>query len=218
MGIEIKSDTIVINTSDRDANGKQIDPEEKPAERQMGADIPVLTTGAGAAGVLPQASITADGTVGQFAMRYKGRCRLCVHFDRKAFLKWKSDVESSGDTERRKVLNALRAQLLSSSDASIADKHQGKDGDLDVEHALKEFGLCRVMQELLKDMVFVWPEAGCPETDPAGIPFKAMFKPRDEDARRESDAGYDGILQAAKSGAPKRKATKINLLDYFAKK
>ena len=222
--MEIKSDSLNISTADRNEKGTQIDPEERPAERVLGIDVPItLSNGQtvsaythGEVADKKDGTVNINGTAIEFAEGYRGRCRLCKHFDNPQFRRWKHDVQLSTDKDRRGVLDFLRSKLLSDGYAAVIDSHQGPDGDLDVEHALMEFGFCRVLSHAYNDMFIVWPDAGCPTEDPTGKPIDpAPFSPRDSDAQREGDAGYDSILKAAQGGPVKRKAQRI---DIFKKK
>ena len=220
--MEIKSDKLVIQQSDRNEKGTQIDAEEKPAERVMETEIPIslsngqsvseFTKGA-SSGLAHTPSIAISGTAIEFASGYRGRCKWCKHFDKPRFAQWKKDVEFSTNLERRKVLDYLRGKLLSDGYASVIDQHQGSDGDLDVEHALMEFGICQALSHDYNDMFFVWPDAGCPMEDPKGVPMDSRFKARDAGAGRAGTSGYDRILKAAQGGPVKRKAQRIPIFN-----
>ena len=218
--MEIIGDSLKISTADRDDSGKQIDAEERTIVHELITPVDVTLSNNqsveqythGEASGSKTSTIEASAPAIEFALGFRGRCRLCKHFDHAQFLRWKHDVETSGNLPRRRVLNDLRGQILGKGYAQIIDSHQGQDGDLDVEHALNEFGICPAMSEALSDLVFVWPDAGCPTTDPTGAPFKALFVPRDAEAAREGTRAYDAILKAAQGGAPKRKTQKIDLL------
>ena len=216
--MEISGDQLKVSTADRDENGKQIDAEERTAVRELTTQVDIGLSNNqsveeythGEASSSKTSTIETAGTAIEFAMGFRGRCRLCKHFDHAQFLRWKHDVEASGDLKRRAVLNELRGQILGKGYAQMIDTHQGQDGDLDVEHALNEFGICPAMSEVLSDLVFVWPDAGCPTQTPTGEPFDSLFVPRDAEAEREGTRGYDSILKAAQ-GTTKRKTRKIDL-------
>lgn len=221
--MEITDDKLVISTSDRNEKGTQIDAEEKSAERILetpmdvtlsnGQTVAEYTKGM-ASGFQNTPQISVAGNVAEFASGFRGRCKWCKHCDRPRFRQWKKDVEFSTNLERRKVLDYLRSKLLGEGYASVVDAHEAKDGDLDVEHALNEFGICQALSHDFNDMFFVWPDAGCPMQDPTGAPMESRFEPRDGDAQRAGTEGYDRILKAAQGGPVKRKAQRVNVFNF----
>ena len=218
--MDVFDDKLRISQSDRDEKGKQIDPEERPVERVITTAIPVgLSNGQSveaftkgdARGEVPN-EVSVTGSAVEFAQGFRGRCRLCKHFDREGFRRWKKDVDLSGDPERRKFLNFLRSKVLGEMYEQTISKHQGPDGDLDVEHAVNEFGICRALSHAFNDLFAVWPDAGCPVADPSGKPIDpAPFTPRDSDAAREGTSSYDTILKTAAGSGPKRSAKRIDV-------
>ena len=215
--MDVKGEKLVISQDDRNEKGQQIDPEERIGERQTITSIPItLNNGqsveeftGGAATGEKDITIRATGNAVEFATGYRDQCRFCRHCDVAWFRRWKHDVQVSADPERSKVLNFLRGKILGSVDPEVIGKHPTTEGDLDVEHALNEFGICHALSSEFKDMVFVYPDAGCPLNMPDGTPCPSFFKPRDTQAAQAGTTGYDNILKAAQGGSPKRKATRV---------
>jgi len=222
--MDVKGERIVVSTNDRDDQGKQIDPEERPLEHTREVSIPLslsngqtveqYTKGQASGGLA--GSVAGVISAGEFATAARHRCRFCANYDKAAFKKWKADVEASQEPSRMRALNDLRAKIVGTTAPQVINKHSDPQGELDVEHALNEFGICKPLSEILKDMVFVWPDAGCPATYPNGLPFEDKFKPRSTDAAKAGAAGYDAILKAAQ-GQVKRSTKRIDVFGITKK-
>lgn len=212
----IEKEEIVVSTADRDAQGRQIDAEERPAELQMQTAIPVTVGGEGnLVGALGNGSgVTIEGTALTFASGMSHQCYLCAHFDQHLFRRWKAKMELSPDLEERKQVNFLRAEVLGSGTAA-----QGPDGDVDVEQVLmSEFGICRAHTEIYKDTIITMKNSGCPDyPGPAGEKLSDSFKPKDRESLVESEDIRSRILSTAQ-GQVKRRTTRVPLTVFHPKK
>lgn len=237
--MELSNDRLVIDTSHRDEQGKQIDPEEKQAERVLDVAIPVTVGGTpgGAAGMTASQAtngqvgdqlahppqMTFNGTALEFATGHSHRCCLCKHYDNRAFLAWKHQMMLSPRMQDRAEVDFLRSKVL---DGTVGGP-SGPDGDPDVEYILNTFGVCSALTHIFKDTFVVLPDAGCPDyrtdmTLPENLraDYTNLFAPADAEAAKASVNSYDRILKAAQGAAAPRRTEKVavNIAKYFPAK
>jgi hypothetical protein len=238
--MDVTEKGFLIDTAQRDAKGNQIDAEEKRTEQVLETKIPVTLgkkdeevggvvpidksvsdfTGGKMSGLAIPQTVNVVGTAIEFATKTRTRCSLCLNFDNVGFLQWKKRMEE-GSKEEWEEVNKIRYQVMDrepeigEDGLTLGERHIGKDGDFDVEHALNECGVCPALREATGEVCVVWPESGCPNhTDDELLPieqrqdYSRLFKPRDAEAEKSGIEAYDKILKTA-AGTPVRKAQKF---------
>lgn len=197
--MNIRQDILKVQTSDRDADGKQIDPEEHTATRILLGGAPVVlknNENAPPQGEIPL-EISLETSVGQIAGTVRRMCRECVYHRQETWSKILSGAEKSTDLARRQAINDIRAALMMTQNASLSTVHEGMDGEMDVEHALKTLGICEALTTEKKELVVTHPLASCPDHTITPTAPKGYFRPRDERAKRDAASGYDTIIRQA---------------------
>lgn len=195
--MDVKSDEVVVYPTKRDEEGKQIAPEEVPAERVLKIDVPLMSGGK-QVGVLGAGEVRMAGTAIEFASGFRNRCQLCQWFDNKLFREIKTQMEASTDKEVRQVLNNLRASICASEHEGVNHRSETRTLDLDVEHALNLMGYCHALTEVYNAPCFVHPLGGCPDyPGPNGEDLSTLFRPASNDADKIGTAGYDSIMLGA---------------------
>ncbi|MFA6118139.1 MAG: hypothetical protein WC729_29400 [Sphingomonas sp.] len=237
--MDLSNDRLSIDTSHRDAQGKQIDPEEKPAERVLDAEIPI-TVGGGAAGVgaksaseftngavgdrlIHKPTVNVAGTALEFAHGHSHRCCLCKNYNNHRFLEWKHRMMLSPNLRERAEVDFLRSKIF---DGTVSAP-EAADGLPDVEWMLNTFAICDALSSIFKEEHIVTPESGCPDyrgeatvKPELQLDFQNLFEPKDADAARISNASYDNILKTAQGAPAPRRAerVKVDLSKYFTPK
>ncbi len=154
--------------------------------------------------------IQYDTTAGALADGARTACGVCKHWDSVAWLRMVRDADSPLATaEDRQTITQARTRLMKAYGVEQA------------EEALRQFGICKVMSEIIhgwvgKDPIH-WPavvknDANCPEyvsagLSPLGIPNRVqivtpaapfgLFKPKDLDATTIGDKRRDEVLFSA---------------------
>lgn len=217
--MKIDKQEIRIIPATHDVGGEKLEPEQRPAEIALhtGATLR-MGNGPIAAESSPTAHIpgivTLDAVAGDIANSMRNRCGDCAHFDRPAWIalykKWRV-----GTYEEQQQLNALRAAADKVNDEEYRAKHEDQDGDLDTEHAIQAMGICHALTDYWSkikgaaDEQLFTPECSCPDQfGPDNTYLGACFKPRDVNARKHGDKGYDSIMQAAAGRSPVQKPNK----------
>lgn len=215
MGLPIDGERLLVNSSPRTPSGEQIDPEERPAERQLATSVPVtLNTGA-QVGDLSKSEIDFSARAIDFALQRSSQCVHCRWHDKKAWHKVRDAAQLSNDPEARRFLNEVRAELLTTGVVSMSGfaPDLRDPNDIDVEAALAGFGLCPRLSEIYKGPVWIHEIDTCSGAlGPDGGALDVLFEPRDRHAALASVAGYDAVLQAAQGNRP------FSIFSYLKKK
>lgn len=160
----------------------------------------------GSAGSLP-GQIVYDANVNDLAHGARTACAACKHWDSVTWLKMVRDADGPlASKEDKWTITQARTRLIKAF------------GVEDAEEALHQFGICKVMTEIIHGWVGKDPlhypaatknDANCPTyvsagMSPLGIPNRVelvtpaapngLFKPRDLDAVTIGDKRRDGIL------------------------
>jgi hypothetical protein len=191
------TDELRIGHGIPDEKGQPLEPEEQPVDRVIGTILPVTlgnAPGEGAPVETPmRGRVTVEGTALDAAVEFTEQCYLCEHWDQAAY----RDARQRGlyapsylDEQRVHVLELASADELDQFERDRADKI------LDVTH-----GRCRVLSELLHDMIDSHARAHCPAADAQGNPLENMFKARRE-ARGDVVQIRDRILLTASGRRP----------------
>lgn len=131
-------------------------------------------------------------SAGELARSAMEKCAHCLYFNHEKWNRLLANVETGGDQLKLVDLNVARshaAEMFQISD--FGDKHVGTDG-MDLEHALKSFGICDALTEHMNDLIIVTPMSSCPDDQPY------FFKPRKNlEDRRNRVTGHDWIMRRA---------------------
>ncbi len=196
--------------------GKRIEFSQAPqtdAEGQAARISYTARTGAGYGqanrgelGSVPT-QIVYDTTAGALADGAKTACGQCKHWDHVSWLRMVKDADGPlASKEDRQTITQARTRLMTAYGLEQA------------EEALKQFGICKVLTEIIHGWVqkdpLHWPaatknDANCPTYVSAGMsslgipnrvelvtpaaPF-GLFKPKDLDARTIGDKRRDSVL------------------------
>lgn len=194
--MEIKGDHIRIDTSPRDAEGKQLDPAEKPAAHELILDIPLTSNALGGApnvlGHLQRPGIIQEvGTVAQFAHDVQHTCGLCRWFDNEKWLQTKANMAASQDPKDFKALGQIRASFMDTF-TGLPPNHPR------IEAAMNTLGICHALSAFWDDAVITSPEAGCTsDPGPKGENLTKLFEPRSTESEKVATGLYDALMRAA---------------------
>jgi hypothetical protein len=176
-------------------NGEKLEAEQMPMQRVQTVDAPANIAG-NQVGSIPTEIIT-DTTVGEMAANMRHPCFSCKNWNRRAwkalYMRW---VDPTTPIAERQQLNAIRAALLTTNNATIHDRNEGEDGT-DVEHALGELGICEPLTEIRKDPVIVYPTATCPPEVRTPQQPDGLYKAKDRDNARMGGSVFDNVMRLA---------------------
>jgi len=197
----------------------QVDPEGQTASIEY--KTPVV---AGPGG-LAQAQAASGGmgnipgiiqyqtNVGLMANGARTACVGCAHHDVRAWNKYVDRATGPASTaEERNEIELAKKRI-----ANASFGYQKPDGTPDLEATLRDFGICRPLNDWVEGVVgknpvhwpvFTWREANCPSTCHAGAhtlqvvtpeqPF-GLFRPKDLDTKKIGAGRYDAVLHAAQA-------------------
>lgn len=195
--MKIKNDLLHITNQPTKDDGSAAEPEEQTVSRILMTDLDAAGSGGNALGSM-KGSIVVASQVSEFANALRHPCANCKHFDNRAFEAFveKADHPAS-PIHVRETINAMRAALLQTMNASVHAMHTGQDGDMDVEHALRALGFCRALGEAMNDHVVVHPLSSCPPEAISPDRPQGWFVARDRASEKAGDAAYDSIMARA---------------------
>lgn len=208
----IRKDLVVTGRTLQFTKQEQTDAEGQVAVQQFHTRVGagVGRDNDGSAGSIP-GIIEYKSMAGELANAVRTCCQACVHFDRKSWLKYLSNAEGPlGSKEDRETINQLRGRLMM---AGVGPTDA--NGEIDIEAALRMFGVCRPLSDIIEGWVgknpIHWPaivamDANCPtyvqaeanrqEIVTPASPF-GLFKPLDLDAQKIGAKRYDAVLHDA---------------------
>lgn len=202
--MEIKRDDLKIGTAPVDVTGTPLEPEQAPAERILGMDLPLTAGGVVVSrGVPGQVSVAIEG-VGELATNFRKRCALCKYFDHPYGQKVLQNMRDTKDPGWASMLEKYRAAV----GASLEEYEDQDEADRALDLAMSNLGLCRAITEIFSKYeseanykfhpAFVMPEGGCPEEfGPGGEWLGELFKPSGRAAEKSGSQSYDRVLRAA---------------------
>lgn len=208
--MEIKDDKVVVVPATHGPDGRQLEPEERPAARVLSTDAS-LSHGMQTVGGGLHTEIILEGTAGELAVALRNTCARCKHFDLKGFQHYRRDREASGIDGLREI-NTIRSALVEQAYTAedLAEQHVGEDGEFDAEHALSQIGICRAITDIRfadgdpAPFTFMHGLASCPdEVSPKGTPLGNLFE-LNEEARKDADDFYDRVMGAAQGKVPEK--------------
>lgn len=185
-----------------DDAGQRIEAEQQPAVQVIESEAVTELQRGPVVGSIPMQIIT-ETTAGEAAQIERFKCKGCKFFDPRAWaaLRRKWDDPSAPMDERRQ-LNGIRAAILDTQDIKFFERHAGADGDMDVEHALSELGICQALSELRNGPTIVSKFGACPdETVTAAAPH-GLYRPKDRTAEKMGSAAFDSVMKTALGRAP----------------
>lgn len=197
--MKIKADYLRIRNVPFDAEGKPVEPEQQPVQREIQTSFDVTGNMTGQHfGSLPSQIIVENHTVQDFVPMARWKCKGCKHFDREAWKKLMAAWEDpSAPIEQRKYLNGIRGMLHETGNADILKRHNDGSGGLDVDHALKTLGICRPMSEIKQAPIIVYPTSSCPIEVCSAEQPQGFYTPKDREAERQGSEAFDKLMRAA---------------------
>lgn len=182
---------IDIGHGARADDGTKLEPEEQPVRRVIATEAEAKH-GDNVVGAI-RTNITADMTAIEAAAILSQPCHLCMHWRPDEWPAARRRLEST--PEGLADLNRMRAALLGSGSAGLANGDEG----FDVEHALAHgrIGVCKALSDLFRDDMLTEREATCPSQGPNGETIPPLFVAKRGDARRASDSTRDSVLRTA---------------------
>lgn len=200
--MKIKQDLLHITNQPVLDDGNKAEPEQQTASRVIITDADASASTGQALGQM-NAQVVVSSTAGELARAMRGMCANCKFFDNPAFVSFLAKADHPGAPMHvRAGVNELRAALLQTYNAQLQSMHTGADGDMDVEHALKQLGFCRALTEMAKDDVVVHPLSSCPEETITESNPSGFFQARDRSSERAGDRAYDNVLKRAAGKEP----------------
>lgn len=193
-------EAIHITTRQYTDDGTPAEAEEQTVSHviRMDSDVTGHMTPGTVEGQLPTA-VVVQSQVADIIQKVKNPCMLCRNFDNEGFIEmFKRADHPAAPLELRSMMNEIRMQLLRTGNVEINARSSGQDGDLDVEHAIRQMGICRALSEMMSDLVFVHPVGGCPQTVITASDPDGLFVPKSNEAERIGYAAYDKLLNAAR--------------------
>lgn len=195
--MKIKQDLLHITNTPTLDDGTPAEPEQQTASRVLLTDADAATTTGKAVGAM-NAQVIIESSAGEMARALRGMCSNCKHYDNAAFQRFLSQADHPASPMHvREGVNELRAALLQTYNAQLQTMHAGADGDMDVEHALKQLGFCRALGEIHKDDIIVHPLSSCPPETITDSTPSGLYQSKDRASERAGDKAYDNILKRA---------------------
>lgn len=206
--MKIKGDLLRISSGARTAKGDKLEAEEQVVRREVVTETEVrLGTGAAGklVGAIPYKVVTEHSAI-EFAKSASSRCGNCRHFRNDLFIKDLRKADSPGSPiARRRAVNQIRAALLQTQNATVADLTPGQDGDFDVESALQTLGYCTALYEFHKNlgmvdedaMTLVHPVSACPSDVRGPGHEDGFYEPANKLAEQAASSTYDAVMRQA---------------------
>jgi len=194
--MKISNDILRVYKGSTAPDGTPMDSGERPAQRALIVDAVAHNPQGDELGPT-HAAVTYDAPLETLAQEVRSRCRDCVHFDRRAWLKLAREYGSSPDMAKRKVVAEVREKLYLLTDIESNDMHQTQEGDYDVDQALVAMGICHPLTEIEREPIVVHPLAGCPLNLSNGSPAPFLFAPKDAPTDERINAAFDSIMEQA---------------------
>jgi hypothetical protein len=187
--------------------GEKVEPEARPVQQHV--DMPAQVTGSLNGQNLGQlrTEVVVEGSVAQAALSERWKCKNCVHWNRKEWLRlYRQLNDPTASKTARQYLNDLRGGLLMTQNAQLTEAHTGEDGEFDVEHALQVMGWCAVLNALWKrdltNFIITHPQACCPREVQTVQAPQGYWEPNEKERRLQQNLGYDKIMKTAQTGRP----------------
>lgn len=211
--LRIRSDILKVRHVPFTEKGDKIEPEQQPAARVITTDSEVNTRDGRTVGSLPTQIIT-EMTAGDAAESMRSKCFQCKNFDVKAWDRLRLFWGNSSNKEIFEKLNKVRFALLTMRNEEVARRSTGIDGDFDVEHALRQMGICQPLTELNRDPIIVSPISTCPDEVCTPENPRGLFVAKDKDHAMMGDSAYDKIMRMA-VGKPAEHSVWLNVFARF---
>lgn len=206
--MKIRSDLLHISSGARTAKGDKLEAEEQVVRREVVTETNVKL-GAGAlgqdVGSIPMSVVHEQSAI-DFANASAARCGNCKHFRNDLFVRDLRKAESPGaPIARRRAVNQIRAALIQTQNATVADLAAGADGDFDVEAALQTLGYCTALYEFHKNagqtdedaMTLVHPVSACPQDVRTNANPEGFFEFANKLSEKVGKSNYDAVMRQA---------------------
>ncbi len=183
----ISDDKLVVVPATRDAYGKQIDPEERPAHREM-AVVTEISLGTAVKEMAHDTKVQIEKPAGEMAQELSQICSSCSHWDNAG---WQQEYrKNKNDPQFKKTFDGLRGQILGGNFAGLDPTA--------VERVMMGLGFCQALGATFGFPFTVHPKGSCPEkTGPLGEDCSKFFKARSRRDEKDSLGVRDSILNAA---------------------
>lgn len=205
--MKIRGDLLKISSGALNLKGEKLEPEEQLVRREVTIEAPVKH-GFGAVGTdvgnIP-ATIVTDQTAGEQAAAMRALCGNCKHFRNDLWLRDLAKADAPGaPIEKRRMVNKIRAAIIQTQNVKVTDMAAGADGDIDVEHALRQTGYCMALYAYFKNagkadqeaMTLVHPLSSCPQ-DVRSVGSPYGFFQASREGKEAGDRNHDAIMQRA---------------------
>lgn len=213
--MKIRKDILQVGSGMLSVDGTKLEAEQQPVRRVLTVDAPV-THGSGPGngrnvGAIATEIVTENQSAIDVATHRMSLCGNCKWFRNPEWIRDLNNADSPLATiERRRMVNEIRGALLTTRNANLAEMHEGQDGDLDVEAALRQLGYCKALFETFKNMgnsnedatVLVHPLSCCPDDVRKQMPPHGFYEPKDREAKKVGTANYDRIMSKASGKTP----------------
>ena len=183
----ISDDKLTIVPATRDESGKQIDPEERPAQREMSV-VTEISLGSAVREMAHDTKVQIEKPAGEMAQELSQICSSCAHWDNAG---WRREyLLNKNDPNFKKTFDGLRGQILGGNFAGI--------DPVAVERVMLGLGFCQALGQTFKIPFTTHPKESCPnKTGPLGEDCSKFFKAKSRRDERESLGVRDAILDAA---------------------
>lgn len=197
--MKIKADLLRVKVRQFNDINEKVEPEQQTVQRVLQTDAEVsLNTARNKTVGLINSEIVYETTAGEMARAMRHPCFSCKNFNKRA---WRElFVSMAADTapmEKRQELNNIRAALLTTKNAKLQDRHVSQEGDMDVEHAISQLGICMPLTEIHGEPVVVHPTGGCPPEVCGATNPDGFYKSKDLDADKMGSKTFDNVMRLA---------------------
>lgn len=189
----VKEESLVVDSSKRDAEGKELAPEERLATKttEIEADI---SLGGGQSRTLKSAKVIQEMPAHVMADEVSKICRSCAHWDNP---RWAKEYErTKNDPNLKSTFDQLRGQVIGKDPSSFDPKK--------VERVMRGLGFCHALAEVFGHPFATHPEETCPSrSGPQGEDCSKLYKAASRRDALQVGAVHDGVLWAAEGRGTK---------------
>lgn len=183
----VLDEKLTVDSSKRDAEGKELAPEERLATKttEIEAD---LTLGGAHATALKSVRVIQELPAHIMADEVSKICRTCVFWDNP---RWAKEYErTKNDPKLKSTFDQLRGQVIGKDPSKFDPKA--------VERVMRGLGFCHALGEVFEHPFATHPEETCPSRrGPKGEDCSKLYKPASRRDALQVGAVHDGVLWAA---------------------
>lgn len=183
----ISDDKLVVVPATRDETGKQLDPEERPAHREISV-VTEISLGTAVKELAHDSKVKIEKPAGEMADELSKICSSCSHWDNAG---WKSEYKRlKDDPAFAKTFAGLRGQILGGNFAGLDPAA--------VERVMNGLGFCQALGHTFGHPFTTHPKESCPErTGPMGEDCSKFFKVKSRRDEKDLLGVRDAVLNAA---------------------